>query len=499
MIIDAVLATREGAPPPALGSFVGGRSIEDAAERLSVVDPSTGREIARVAEAGPAGVAEAYEHARAAFPAWRATPVRDRSALLYQLADRVKAEAERLATLDALDSGNPLTAMRADVTKGSRLIGDAAGVGLQVKGETFPLPGLHYTQREPWGVVGRMVTFNHTVMFTCARLATALIAGNTVIIKPSELAPLGALAVAELTAGLLPDGVVNVVTGGPATGEALVRHPGIGRLSFTGSTATALRIQAAAADSGHVKTLSFELGGKNPIVVFPDVDVGEVAADIVRGMNYTRVQGQSCGSTSRLVIHRDIAEAVLEQVAERAARIRIGPPMDADTEMGTMITAAARDRCVDMVEAAVGAGARVRTGGAAPEDPTLAEGAYLAPTVVDRVSPESRIAEEEIFGPVLAAMTWEREEEALAYANLGRYGLTAAVWTQDIDRALRFIDGLEAGYVWVNDVETRFPAVPFGGWRDSGVGVEHGLEEVLSMTRIRAVNVKVRAARPASS
>jgi acyl-CoA reductase-like NAD-dependent aldehyde dehydrogenase len=408
----------------------------------------------------------------------------------------VKADSERLATLDALDSGNPLTAMRADVVKGSRLISDAAGVGLQVKGETFPLPGLHYTQREPWGVVGRMVTFNHPVMFTCARLATALIAGNCVVIKPSELAPLGSLAVAELTRELLPDGVVNIVTGGPATGEALVRHPDVQRLSFTGSTATALRIQAAAADSGHIKTLSFELGGKNPIVVFPDVDIDQVATDIVRGMNYTRVQGQSCGSTSRLVIHRDIADDVLERVAERASRIRIGSPMDPDTEMGTMITAGARDRCVEMVDAARGSGARVRTGGRAPSEAALAAGAYLEPTVVDRVTPDSRIAEEEIFGPVLAAMTWKDEAEALAYANLGRYGLTASVWTRDIDRALRFVEGLEAGYVWINDVETRFPAVPFGGWRDSGVGVEHGLEEVLSMTRIRSVNIKIHQANP---
>jgi betaine-aldehyde dehydrogenase len=271
----------------------------------------------------------------------------------------------------------------------------------------------------------------------------------------------------------------------------LVRHPQVQRLTFTGSTATALRIQAAAADSGHIKTLSFELGGKNPIVVFPDVDIDQVADEIVRGMNYTRVQGQSCGSTSRVVIHRDIADQVLERVSERAGRIRVGLPLDPDTEMGSMITPAARDRCIAMVDAAVGSGARVRLGGHAPTAAALADGAYLEPTVVEGVAPDSPIAEEEIFGPVLAVMTWQDEAEASAYANLGRYGLTAAVWTRDIDRALRFIDRLEAGYVWVNDVETRFPAVPFGGWRDSGVGVEHGLEEVFSMTRIRAVNIKV--------
>ena len=492
MVIDDVLATLEDGPTPRLGSFADGRIGPAGDQPFSVHDPASGRHIAEVAEAGPAGVAKAVASAREAFDGWRSTPARDRAALVAELAARVTAETERLATLDAIDTGNPLTAMRADVTKGARLMSEAAGLALQVKGETFPLPGLHYTVREPWGVVGRMVTFNHPVMFTCARIGTALVAGNCVVIKPSELAPLGPLAVAELSAGLIPDGVISVVAGGPATGDALVRHPDIHRLTFTGSTATALRIQAAAADSGHIKTLTFELGGKNPIVVFPDVDIDEVASAIVRGMNFTRVQGQSCGSTSRLVIHRSIAEAVLEQVAARAAAIRIGPPLDPATEMGSMISRSARDRCIGMVEQAVGDGARVLTGGRAPDGEALRAGAFLAPTVVETASPESDIVREEIFGPVLTALTWEDEREAISLANAGRYGLTAAIWTQDIDRAFRFMADLEAGYVWVNDVETRFPALPFGGWRDSGVGVEHGLEEVLSMTRIRSVNVKVR-------
>jgi len=189
--------------------------------------------------------------------------------MVSALAARIAERADDLARLDTLDTGNPITAMRADVAKGIRLLTEATGLALEVKGQTFPLPGLHYTTREPWGVVGRMITFNHPTMFSCARLGSALVAGNCVVLKPSELAPLSALAVAELTAGILPDGVVGVVVGGPITGEALVRHPAIGRLSFTGSTATALRIQAAAADSGRVKALTFELGGKNPILVFP--------------------------------------------------------------------------------------------------------------------------------------------------------------------------------------------------------------------------------------
>lgn len=480
---------------PTLGSFIGGRMTNgDGAGPLDVHAPATGRLIARIAEAGPAGIDAAVEAGATAFSAWRRVPARERGALVGELARRISEHAEELARLDSLDTGNPLSAMRADAAKGVRLMSDAAGLALEIKGQTFPLPGLHYTTREPWGVVGRMITFNHPLMFACARLGAALVAGNAVVLKPSELAPLASLALGELTSGLLPDGLVSVVVGGPATGDALVRHPAIGRLSFTGSTATALRIQASAAASGRMKTITFELGGKNPIVVCPDVDLDEVAAAIVRGMNFTRVQGQSCGSTSRLVIHESIADEVLERVTARADRIRIGLPDAETTEMGSMITPLARDRCVDLVRAAVAGGARLRAGGSAPSEPELRSGAFLRPTVVDCVAPGSRLADEEIFGPVLAAMTWRTEAEAIALANAGRYGLTAAVWSADIDRAFRIADAIEAGYIWINDVETRFPAVPFGGWGDSGVGSEHGLDEILAFTRVKAVNVRVRPA-----
>lgn len=492
MLTDRVLDA-DPANPPLLASWVDGAFEETPGERpIDVLDPATGRRLARLAEAGTEGVGRAVSAAEAAAPAWRAMPVRDRAGLVGQLAERIAVHAERLALLDAYDTGNPLTAMRADVAKGVRSLTDAAGLALRMTGEVFPLPGLHYTKREPWGVVGRMITFNHPAMFACARLGSALVAGNTVVLKPSELAPLAPLAIAELTAGLLPDGVVNAIVGGPTTGAALVRHPSVLRISFTGSTATALRIQAAAAESGRLKTLTFELGGKNPIVVFDDLNIDEVAEAIVRGMNFTRVQGQSCGSTSRLVIHEAIAAPVLERVAKLAGRIRIGLPTDPATEMGSMITRAARDRCLAVIERAVADGARVITGGAVPSDAALADGAYLQPTVVADVRPDSELALEEVFGPVLAVMTFRDEAEALALANAGHYGLTAAVWTQDLDRAFRIVDALEAGYIWVNDVETRYPAVPFGGWRDSGVGVEHGLDEILSFTRIRAVNVRLR-------
>jgi acyl-CoA reductase-like NAD-dependent aldehyde dehydrogenase len=493
MITERVLAAPGPAEVPSLGSWIDG-ALEPSGNgsQTEVFDPATGRRIAWIEEAGQAGVGRAVAAASAAAPAWRATPARDRAALVQELARRIADDAGPLAALDSLDTGNPIAAMHADVAKGVRSLSDAAGLALQITGDVFPLPGLHYTRREPWGVVGRMITFNHPAMFACARLGPALVAGNTVVLKPSELAPLAPLAIAELTAGLLPDGVVNTVVGGPATGAALVAHPEILRISFTGSTATALRIQQGAAASGRIKTLSFELGGKNPIVVFDDVDVDEVAAAIVRGMNYTRVQGQSCGSTSRLVVHESIARPILDRVAAQVAAIRIGMPSDPRTEMGSLITPEARDRCLRVVGAAVAGGATVVAGGAIPPDPALAAGAFMEPTVIEGVAPDSPLALDEVFGPVLAALTFRDEAEALGIANAGDYGLTASVWTQDLDRAFRVVDRIEAGYVWVNDVETRYPAVPFGGWRDSGVGAEHGLEEILSFTRIRSVNVRLR-------
>jgi betaine-aldehyde dehydrogenase len=478
---------------PTQTSFIGGRFVDAGnADLLEIRDPATWRLIARIADAGEDGVDRAVMAAETANVDWRRTPARERAALIGTLADRIAAKAEELAQLDALDTGNPLVSMRADVAKGIHQMHEAAGLALEAKGETFPLPGLHYTTREPWGVVARLVTFNHPAMFTAARIATALVAGNSVIIKPSELAPLSPLAIAEITAGVVPDGVINVVAGGPATGAAIAAHPRILRITFTGSTPTALRIQAAAAASGRVKSMTFELGGKNPIVVWPDVDLDETAAAIVRGMNFARVQGQSCGATSRLIIHESVAEAVLERVVDRTRKIRIGMPTDPATEMGAMITKTARSRVVDMVDRAAGGGARVLTGGHAIETGELGQGAFLEPTVVDGVARGSELADIEVFGPVLAAMTFSEESEAIALANDGPFGLTAAIWTQDIDRAFRLANAIETGYVWINDVETRFPAVPFGGWGDSGVGLEHGIEEVLSMTRLKAVNVRLR-------
>lgn len=458
---------------------------------IEVVEPATGRLIARIPHADGTDLDLAVTRAEQAQREWARVPVPARADIVRRLADRVAENAERFGDLDARDNGSPWREMHADALKGVGALRYMAGLGMEMKGDTIPVRpnGLHMTTLEPWGVVARIIAFNHPALFACGRLAPALVAGNAVVLKPSELASLSALALAQLADDLLPSGLLSVLTGGPVLGQAIAAHPTLRRLSFTGSVATALKISAAAAGSGVVKTTTFELGGKNPIIVFPDADLEAAADAVVRGMNFTRVQGQSCGSTSRLIVHRSIAADVLDRVVELARAVRIGSPNDRTVDMGAMITTAARDRCLAFVERAVRDGARLVLGGTPPTDPQLQAGAFMLPTILTGVDPASELAQTEVFGPVLAVHEWDEVEQAIELANGVRYGLTASIWTRDISAALRTAGRVEAGYLWINDVETRYPAVPFGGWKDSGSGLEHGIEELISFTRTKAINV----------
>jgi acyl-CoA reductase-like NAD-dependent aldehyde dehydrogenase len=417
-----------------------------------------------------------------------------RGELAIELGQRVRAQADRFAMLDARDNGSPIGAMLADAHKGAASLMEAGGLANQLKGNTFPVgPGrLNYTVLRPWGVVARIIAFNHPTTFACARLGAALVAGNAVILKPSELAPLAALALAEISDDLLPPGVLSVLTGGPALGAAIARSPRIRRLSFTGSVATGLKVSQEAAESGIIKTLTLELGGKNPIIICDDADLDAAANAVVRGMNFSRVQGQSCGSTSRLLVHERVHDALLDRVVEAVKQISVGAPTDRSVDMGSLINRSAQSRTLGFVTRAVADGAKLVAGGHAPSDPALAEGAFVVPTILDDVASDSELAQEEVFGPVLAVMRWTDEADLIALANNVRYGLTASIWTRDVDRAFRIAEGVEAGYISVNDLNTRHPAVPFGGWKDSGSGLEDAIEELFSFTRTKAVNLAFR-------
>jgi len=458
---------------------------------LDVVNPATNEVIGQIPRCGECDADNAVAAAKRAAPGWRATEPQLRAAALLAFADKVAERGEELARLDSLDNGSPLHEMRNDIGLATSQVRYMAGLALEVRGRTMPeTPGhLHYTMRQPFGVVARIIAFNHPLMFAATKIAAPLIAGNCVILKPSEFTSLSALAMAQDLARLFPPGVVQVLTGlGNEVGDALVRHPGIPRVAFIGSAATGRRIQANAATTA-VKTVTLELGGKNPIVVFPDADLDLAVEGAIRGMNFTW-QGQSCGSTSRLLIHRDCYDDVVQKVGERLAGMRPGPPLDPTSDTGAIVTPQQLDKVLSYIEIGKSEQARLVTGGERLTAGDLAHGNFVTPALFADVDPAGRLATEEIFGPVLAAISFGSYDEAVAIANSVEYGLTASVFTRDLRTALAFSRDVDAGYVWVNETSRHFLGAPFGGVKNSGVGREEDLGEIESYTQLKSVNIR---------
>jgi betaine-aldehyde dehydrogenase len=457
---------------------------------VDALNPATGETIARFPRCGPEDVARAVEAARTAFPAWRAIPATERAAMLHALADAMLSRREELARLDAEDNGSPVAELRKDVNIGAAELRYFAGLALQSKGETVPtgFGRLNYTLREPFGVVGRIVPFNHPLLFATMKIAAPLVAGNTVVLKPSEHTSLTALRLAEEFQRIFPPGVINVVTGyGAEAGDALVAHPEVRRIAFIGLAETGRAIQARAAGV-NIKTVTLECGGKNPIVVFPDADIEKAVEGVVNGMNLT-FQGQSCGSTSRLIVHRAIHDEFVGAVVERVSSLRVGMPLHEETQIGTLVNSGQFQKVSGYVDLGRAEGARLLTGGTRPEDAELSRGFFIRPAVFDGVDMGMRLAQEEIFGPVLAVMGFDSYEEALRIANDTRFGLSASVFTRDLKTAHAFARDIEAGFVWVNDSNRHFLGTPFGGFKDSGTGRDEDIEEMYSYTQIKNVNV----------
>ncbi|MGH2455726.1 MAG: aldehyde dehydrogenase family protein, partial [Candidatus Limnocylindria bacterium] len=331
--------------------------------------------------------------------------------------------------------------------------------------------------------------FNHPTLFAAARTAAPLVAGNAVVLKPAHQTPLSALRLAEIASDHLPPGVFNVVTGRGSTGSHLVRHPDVHRIAFTGGVPTALRIQADAAASDRVKHLSFELGGKNPLIILPDTPVDRAVDAAVEGMNLTRVLGQSCGSTSRAFVHRRLYDDFVGGVRDRLAALRMGPPEADETELGSLVSSEQLEKVEHYVAAGRDERARLVAGGERPREQPFARGYYYPPTVFAEVQPGMQIATDEIFGPVLGITPWDDEDEMLAAVNGVRYGLTASIYTRDLEAAIRLSQRVEVGYVWINDVEKRWIGVPFGGHKDSGSGTEYSIEELYGFSQNKSISV----------
>ena len=471
--------------------LIGGELVEsESGEWIVSLNPATEEVIGRVPAGSKKDVDKAVEAAIQAQPGWAALPPSERGDLLRGLADALMERAGELLELEVRDTGNTIAKMKRDVEKAANLQRYFAGLGLELKGETVPAsPGnLHYTVCEPYGVVARIVPFNHPISFAAGRLAAPLMAGNSVIVKPPEQAPLSASILAEICARVLPPGVVNIVTGtGPVTGDAIVRHPAIKRIAFIGSVPTGMRIQRAAAEVG-VKHITLELGGKNPMIVFPDADLDLAVKGAVAGMNFTH-QGQSCGSTSRLMLHSSIHDDFLARVVERVSALRVGDPMDEATEMGPVISKEQLAKVLHYIDAGREDGARLMCGGTKPEGAAFERGYWVRPAVFAGVTQDMRIAREEIFGPVLSVMRWTDVDEAVDMANATEYGLSAAIWTKDLKNALSTARRLQSGYIWINGTSAHYLGTPFGGMKNSGIGREEILDEMKSYTETKTVHV----------
>jgi betaine-aldehyde dehydrogenase len=459
-----------------------------------VRNPATDESLGTVALGQQDDAELAIAAARRAFGEWRRVPPLERAKLLRRASQVLREHAQELAMLDAADCGNPVREMVGDVMNAAAQLEFFAGLVTEMKGASVPMgpDAVNFSVREPLGVVVRIVPFNHPFMFAAAKSAAPLAAGNTVIIKPPEQAPLSALRLAELLDGLLPPGVFNVVPGGRDAGAALAGHPDVAKVALIGSVATGRAVLKTAAET--IKPVLLELGGKNALIAFPDADPDEVAAGVVAGMNFTWC-GQSCGSTSRAFIHGAIYDAVLERVKARCAAFKPGLPTDPATTMGAIISQAQHQRVLGYIETAKAEGARLLHGGKAPADPALARGFFVEPTVFADVTQDMTLAREEVFGPVLAILRWDDESTMIEEVNAVPYGLTCSIWTNDLVTAHRTAGAVEAGFVWINEVSKHFLGTPFGGYKQSGTGREECLGELLSFTQEKNIHVNLK--RPA--
>lgn len=477
--------------------FIDGRFVDaESSETLPTLNPHDNTPIVNVAMAGKADVDKAVQAAQRAFPGWSSMAAMERGRILLRLADLIDSHAEELAWLESLDTGHPIRDSRGlDVPRTAANFRYFGGMADKLQGDQIPVEAgfLNYTLREPIGVVGQIVPWNFPLMFTSWKLGPALAAGNCVVLKPAEITPLTSLRIAELLSQAgLPDGVVNVLPGlGSVAGQTIAEHPEIRKIAFTGSTSTGQRIVQASA--GNLKKVQLELGGKGANIVFSDADLEAAVNGAAWAIFHN--QGQACIAGSRLVLHESIADEFLERLVALAKSVRLGDPLDENTEMGPLTSALHRDRVLSYVDVAREQGGQILTGGKAPGG-ALSQGCYVEPTIVKVKSCRDRVAQEEVFGPFLTVITFKTDEEALQIANGTEYGLGAGLWTSSLQRAHKFAREIRSGMVWINSYKRVNPASPFGGVGKSGYGREMGFEAMHEYTQVKSVWVNVDAVVP---
>ncbi|MGH6945728.1 MAG: betaine-aldehyde dehydrogenase [Kiloniellales bacterium] len=459
-------------------------------ESFETINPATGEVICAVEVAGPQDVEAAVAAAGQGFSVWSAMSGTERGRILGEAARILRARNRELAELEVLDTGKPIAEAEAvDVLSGADCLAYFAGVAPTVHGEHVDLgKSFFYTRREPLGVCAGIGAWNYPLQIACWKAAPALACGNAMIFKPAELTPLSALKLAEiLTEAGLPDGVFNVVQGMAPTGRLLTRHPGIAKVSLTGEVGTGKKVMADAAET--LKKVTLELGGKSPLIVFADADLDNAVSAALMANFYT--QGEICSNGTRVFVEKGAHKTFVEKLVARTEAMKIGDPLDPETHVGALISKDHMEKVLGYIEAGKAEGARLLTGGGRPQDPKLARGYFVEPTVFDGCRDEMKIVREEIFGPVMSLLTFEREDEVVGRANATPFGLAAGVFTRDLARAHRVIARLEAGTCWINNYNITPIEMPFGGTKQSGLGRENGLAAIEHYTQLKSVYVEL--------